>query len=125
MNCNLYKVLNYLKNYHDLTIDDDEEKQLYFYFNLTIPQKFKWETKIKISNEGTGETIIKNGLITRNEYLSIKYKSPDTIVDFGSMGETEFKTTLSNVEFNDNEDIVKEYEERFIIYDNNFISYIK
>lgn len=122
MNCNLYKVLNYLKNNDYLTIDDETEKQIYFYFQLTIPNKFKWETTLKISDD---LIVQKSGIITRNEYLSIKYKSPDTVVDFGSMGPIEFKTTLSNVEFNDNENIVEEYIKQYVLYDKNFISYIK
>ena len=119
MNCNLYKVLNFLKNNDLLTVDDDVEKQIYFYFKLTIPNKFKWNTTLKISGD---LTIEKSGIITRNEYLSIKYKPLDTIVDF--TGE-ENKTTLSNVEFNDCPAVVEEYINYNPLYDKNFIKYIK
>ena len=122
MNCNLYKVLNYLKNNNLLTVDDDIEKQIYFVFKLTIPDKFIWYTTLKISDD---LTVKKTGIITRDEYFSIKYKSPETSVDFGKMGPIEFKTTLANVEFNDNEDIVAEHIKQYITYDKDFLSYIK
>jgi hypothetical protein len=115
MNCNLYKVLNYLKNNNLLTVDDDDEKQIYFYFKLTIPDKFKWNTTLDDLN------IEKSGIINRDEYLYIKYKSLDTIVDFGALG----KTTLSNVEFNDCPAVVDEYIKQYIVYDKDFIKYIK
>ena len=75
MNCNLYKVIKYLKNNDLLTVDDEDEDKLFNYFNVSKPLLIKWSTELKLD----GCTKKLDGMITYEEYRTIS-KSPKIFI---------------------------------------------
>jgi len=134
MNCNLYKVIKYLRTNNQIDINDEDEDKLFNYFNISKPLYIKWSTELKIDE--CKKTL--DGMITYEEYRTLKNKNiigpngtytptanGDTIINFGDMGPVEFNTTMKNIIFEDDEEITDTYNKRYISYDKNFLSYIK
>lgn len=120
MNTNLNKVLKYLKNNNNFILLDEDEDKIYSIFNVNRPSKVKWTVELKMNDN----IIIKHGIITYDEYKEIKKLDPNTLINFGTMGKDKYTAILKEVIFDDDEDLISEYEKTYVSCDTNFLSYI-